>query len=234
MTSDDGKWGTCSIRPKFRKTATMMTAKQANEKGRVFPPHHTKATIQNSPSLSPCLPLTSRMRFLGFALLATCWHQATCFQPASEPRRGKVESPISSSAEPSTNDENMENQSSVSRRRLFQNTASTCASLAVLANPFESKANAAAPITTIEADSFTAKAQRLLRPKPPKALRPKLNKDFAVLMMRSSYNALDQLDCVAMVRCFSLLLILIPQHKLLQMLTNSTQSPSAKLGPVSA
>ena len=59
---------------------------------------------------------------------------------------------------------------------------------------------AAAPITAQEADSFLAKSQRLVRPKPPKALRPKLDQDFAVLLMRSSYNALDELDCVAMVR----------------------------------
>ena len=63
-------------------------------------------------------------------------------------------------------------------------------------------AHAAAPITTLEADSFLAKSQRLIRPKPPKALRPKLDQDFAVLLMRSSYNALDELDCVAMVRPF--------------------------------
>ena len=64
------------------------------------------------------------------------------------------------------------------------------------ANP--QNANAALPITQEEAENFQTKAQRLLRPKPPKALRPKLNKDFAVLLMRSSYNALDDIDCVAM------------------------------------
>ncbi|CAB9511485.1 expressed unknown protein [Seminavis robusta] len=80
-----------------------------------------------------------------------------------------------------------------SRRAIFQRVGILSF---VLGNPL--LANAAAPVTIEEADSFGAKAQRLLRPKPPKALRPKLNKDFAVLLMRSSYMALDQLDCVAM------------------------------------
>jgi hypothetical protein len=96
--------------------------------------------------------------------------------------------------------------SEVSRRALFQNAAICATLIPVLANPYltsDGRANAAAPVTVAEADSFTAKAQRLLRPKPPKALRPKLDRDFAVLLMRSSYNALDQLDCVAMVSMFA-------------------------------
>ena len=59
---------------------------------------------------------------------------------------------------------------------------------------------AAVPVTIGEADGLAARAERAIRPKPPKALRPRLNQDFAVLLMRSSYNALDQIDCVAMVR----------------------------------
>lgn len=59
-------------------------------------------------------------------------------------------------------------------------------------------ANAAAPITEKETDSLGVLAKRALRPKPPKLLRRKLSQDFAVLLMRSSYDALDQLDCVAM------------------------------------
>lgn len=60
------------------------------------------------------------------------------------------------------------------------------------------EANAAEPITQAEVDGPAARLQRMLRSKPPKILRPKLNQDFAVLLMRSSYNALDELDCVAM------------------------------------
>jgi len=61
--------------------------------------------------------------------------------------------------------------------------------------------HAASPITAEEADSFTAKWQRFLRKPPSKSiLRPTLNRDFAVLLMRCSYNAMDQLDCVPMVR----------------------------------
>jgi hypothetical protein len=61
-----------------------------------------------------------------------------------------------------------------------------------------SPAIAALPVTIGEADGLGARAERAIRPKPPKALRPKLNQDFAVLLMRSSYNALDEIDCVAM------------------------------------
>ena len=65
---------------------------------------------------------------------------------------------------------------------------------------WSSPAIAAPPVTTGEADGLGARAERALGPKPPKILRPKLNQDFAVLLMRSSYNALDKIDCVAMVR----------------------------------
>ena len=59
---------------------------------------------------------------------------------------------------------------------------------------------AATPVTPKEIDSLGAMAKRkFLRAKPPKVLRRKLSQDFAVLLMRSSYNALDTLDCVPMV-----------------------------------
>ena len=133
------------------------------------------------------------MRILELALFATFSLVVSCFQPAFEqPRRQATQLSVAA------DQEDLEAaESTLSRRVLFQGAASA---LTVLGNPFESRANAAPPITAVEADSFTAKAQRLLRPKPPKALRNKLNKDFAVLLMRSSYIALDKLDCVAMVR----------------------------------
>ena len=61
-------------------------------------------------------------------------------------------------------------------------------------------ANAAPPLTAEVADNFQARLERSLRPKPAKVLRPRMNLDFAVLLMRSSYNAVDQIDIVAMVR----------------------------------
>lgn len=64
---------------------------------------------------------------------------------------------------------------------------------------FPRPSHGAAPITERETDSLAVMAKRALRPKPPKLLRRKISQDFAVLLMRSSYNALDQLDCVAMV-----------------------------------
>jgi len=57
---------------------------------------------------------------------------------------------------------------------------------------------AAEPVNAKDTDSVLAIAKRKLRPKPPKILRRKLSQDFAVLLMRSSYNALDEMDCVAM------------------------------------
>jgi hypothetical protein len=62
-----------------------------------------------------------------------------------------------------------------------------------------SPANAAPPMSAGEADNVGARADRALRPKPPKVLRQRLQQDFAVLLMRSSYNAIDDLNCVAMV-----------------------------------
>jgi hypothetical protein len=59
-------------------------------------------------------------------------------------------------------------------------------------------AYAADPITVAETGNVGALTQRALRSKPPKVLRKKLNIEFAVLLMQSSYNALDQLDCVPM------------------------------------
>jgi hypothetical protein len=58
---------------------------------------------------------------------------------------------------------------------------------------------ASPPVSKKETDSLLALAQRARRPKPPKVLRRKLSQDFAVLLMRSSYDALDEIDCVAMV-----------------------------------
>ena len=69
------------------------------------------------------------------------------------------------------------------------------------ATPFASlvqESGAAAPVTKEETESTTAKLFRAARPKPTRALRNKLSLDFAVLLMRSSYNALDELDCVPM------------------------------------
>ena len=91
-------------------------------------------------------------------------------------------------------------RTSTARRNLLEQTGITVG-LFWMSTAFQPPAaHAAPPITAVEADNFLAKSQRLIRPKPPKALRPKLDQDFAVLLMRSSYNALDELDCVAMVR----------------------------------
>lgn len=63
-------------------------------------------------------------------------------------------------------------------------------------NPQESEA--APPLSSTDGDSLIPKIQRKLRLPPVKLIRSPLNQDFAVLLMRSSYNALDEIDCVAM------------------------------------
>ena len=57
---------------------------------------------------------------------------------------------------------------------------------------------AASPMTSGEADGLKARLERSLHPQAPKVLRSQLDQDFAVLLMRASYNALDLIDSVAM------------------------------------
>jgi len=59
-------------------------------------------------------------------------------------------------------------------------------------------AGASEPLTSADADNFQARIERSLRPKPSKIIRPRLTLDFAVTLMRSSYNAVDSLDIVSM------------------------------------
>ncbi len=57
---------------------------------------------------------------------------------------------------------------------------------------------AAPPLTADVADNLQARAERTFRARPAKVLRPRMNLDFAVLLMRASYNAVDDIDVVAM------------------------------------
>lgn len=59
-------------------------------------------------------------------------------------------------------------------------------------------ARASPPIDAKDLQTLLAQLERKTHPRPIKTLRPRLNKDFAVMLMRSSYNALDELDCVSM------------------------------------
>ena len=81
-----------------------------------------------------------------------------------------------------------------SRRRFFTATATATATAASIVQPVD----AVAPITLQETDTGLARALRLVRPAPPKILRQRLNLDFAVLLMRSSYAATDAIDIIAM------------------------------------
>eukprot|EP00986_Skeletonema_menzelii_P004701 scaffold1633_cov147-Skeletonema_menzelii.AAC.18 len=82
----------------------------------------------------------------------------------------------------------------ISRRQLMISTISSLSASAGLSQ----SALAAPPLTAEEADNFQARLERGLRAKPARVLRQRMNIDFAVLLMRSSYNAVDQLDIVAM------------------------------------
>jgi hypothetical protein len=83
------------------------------------------------------------------------------------------------------------------RRNIITNTFNIAAiTVAMTTNVASSLA--AEPVQAKDTDSVKAIFQRKLRPKPPKVLRRKLSQDFAVLLMRSSYNALDEMDCIAM------------------------------------
>lgn len=84
------------------------------------------------------------------------------------------------------------------QRRLLFSQPLTAAASTLVAMTTTLPANAAPPMTIQESDGFNARLDRSRRPKPPKTLRSTLNQDFAVLLMRSSYVALDQLDCIAM------------------------------------
>jgi hypothetical protein len=85
------------------------------------------------------------------------------------------------------------------RKEFFSHAANFLLFPAV-ATAIPGTAYGASPVTLKDTDSLGAIAKRKFRQKPPKVLRRKLSMEFAVLLMRSSYNALDTLDCVAMVR----------------------------------
>lgn len=94
------------------------------------------------------------------------------------------------------NDDN-NNADFLKRRNIITNTFNLAAiTVAMTTNVASSLA--AEPVQAKDTDSVKAILQRKFRPKPPKVLRRKLSQDFAVLLMRSSYNALDEMDCIAM------------------------------------
>ena len=82
------------------------------------------------------------------------------------------------------------------RRSFGTVVSSTIASSAIVDRPLD--ASAASPLKAEETDSFLTRVERKMRRPPVKMLRPEIDLDFAVLLMRSSYNALDELDCVPM------------------------------------
>ena len=92
---------------------------------------------------------------------------------------------------------NIEIEHFISRRRWISSIATTMISSGSILLSQE-VANAAPPLSADQADNFSARVERARRPKPAKVLRPRLNLDFAVLLMRSSYGAVDDIDIVSM------------------------------------
>lgn len=139
-------------------------------------------------------------RFLFLLSLILCYGSnvghALAFQTTRKVVSDGSNIPVADAAAPAA-DENLQSRKHFLRNGMVLLSAST--------GLIPKVAEAAVPVTIKETDSLGAMAKRALQPKPPKVLRRKLAQDFAVLLMRSSYNALDQLDCVAMVRFQSLL-----------------------------
>lgn len=88
--------------------------------------------------------------------------------------------------------------SGLSRRRWISTAARSASSASAGLLLLPPPAPAAPPLTAASADDPPARLERLLRPRPARVLRPRMNLDFAVLLMRSSYNAVDEIDVVAM------------------------------------
>jgi hypothetical protein len=98
------------------------------------------------------------------------------------------------------NNNDGQRKGSIFPRKEFFSHAANLLLFPAVATAIPGTAYGASPVTVKDTDSLAAIAKRKFRQKPPKVLRRKLSMDFAVLLMRSSYNALDTLDCVAMVR----------------------------------
>ena len=116
---------------------------------------------------------------------------------------GGVDPPSSIRTKVHTNLSIISSSSSRSRRWVVSSIVSLLSSSSSIALlPSQQKiplANAAPPLTAEIVDGIAARLERtVLRPKPAKVLRSRLNLDFAILLMRSSYNALDVLDVVPM------------------------------------
>ena len=140
------------------------------------------------------LSTTSGTSFLVLFAALSCFLTVGCAF-SSNPEKGGASSPASRSlSEPATDNENYP----LSSRRGFISEV-TIPILAAASIMVPESALAAPPVLEKDTDSLLARAQRARRPKPPKVLRRKLSQDFAVLLMRSSYDSLDEIDCVAMV-----------------------------------
>ena len=140
---------------------------------------------------SACTLMSRQFRWVVFCLCYCCvkieaFHHSLCLRTAS--------SSLPSTALWSAQEDY--DADGITRRTLLSSSAGCVLSTLLLPDT----ALASPPITAKDTDSLLAQAQRARRPKPPKVLRRKLSLDFAVLLMRSSYNALDEIDCVAMVR----------------------------------
>ncbi len=89
----------------------------------------------------------------------------------------------------------------ISRRKALGNSigvAWTTVSSSVVVATHPDCSMAVAPITQKETETGMSKAMRMVRRSPPKILRQKLKQEFAVLLMRTCYSIVDELDIVPM------------------------------------
>jgi hypothetical protein len=86
----------------------------------------------------------------------------------------------------------------ITRRRVLGNGIACIIGSSTTTNTMVDSAYAVAPITQTETETGMSKVMRLLRNNPPKILRQRLAQDFAVLLMRTSYSIVDELDIIPM------------------------------------
>lgn len=132
-----------------------------------------------------------RYLFISMLVFSNFWNGGNAFNCMPHLRR-------SLSSLPSRPDPTMDDDRTFSSRRSFIGRSTM--PLLTAASIFPPGAWAAAPISVKDTENVGARFERARHPKPPKMLRRKLSQDFAVLLMRSSYAVLDDLDCIAMVR----------------------------------
>ena len=150
--------------------------------------------LSRSPMIIYILTLTMMMM-----MMMISWYDSSSMMVMSMSTQSSS-SKFSSSLSPLSNSPD---RFEMSRRDTLQTTTKvgvthTLAILLAYSRP--TRTHAAPPITSEELQSLSKRIERtFLRKKPPTfLLRPTLNRDFAIVCMRNSYQAMDELNCIAM------------------------------------